>query len=212
MQPTNQHNSLEPPSGISAECETLSAAEVLKYRLRRNDDVLTYAEVLEFWKHSVEFCRFFNELLAASSLPAFRFETPCLTDASLDRPFEFVLLDASSFCQRKTDHRTFRNYFTEDEQNGGIVSFPSLGGDSLLVVPSPRTDDEAYGHLAAFVRKAPQTQTDVLWRVVSRHVAKRLRSGPVWLNTEGGGVAWLHVRIDSTPKYYSYMPYRQRVH
>ena len=25
---------------------------------------------------------------------------------------------------------------------------------------------------------------------------------PVWLSTEGSGVPWLHVRMDSRPKYY----------
>ncbi len=31
-----------------------------------------------------------------------------------------------------------------------------------------------------------------------------------WLNTEGGGVAWLHVRIDQRPKYYHYAPYKTK--
>ncbi len=31
---------------------------------------------------------------------------------------------------------------------------------------------------------------------------------PLWLSTAGGGVAWLHVRLDSRPKYYGYSPYK----
>jgi len=31
---------------------------------------------------------------------------------------------------------------------------------------------------------------------------------PTWLSTAGGGVAWLHVRLDTRPKYYRYNPYR----
>ena len=32
---------------------------------------------------------------------------------------------------------------------------------------------------------------------------------PVWVSTNGDGVAWLHVRIDERPKYYAYAPYRK---
>ena len=30
----------------------------------------------------------------------------------------------------------------------------------------------------------------------------------LWLSTHGKGVAWLHVRIDDSPKYISYIPYK----
>ncbi|EKX46959.1 hypothetical protein GUITHDRAFT_107309 [Guillardia theta CCMP2712] len=30
----------------------------------------------------------------------------------------------------------------------------------------------------------------------------------VWVNTEGSGVPWLHLRIDTRPKYYHYAPFR----
>ena len=36
----------------------------------------------------------------------------------------------------------------------------------------------------------------------------RVNEIPVWLSTAGGGVAWLHVRLDDRPKYYSYAPYK----
>jgi hypothetical protein len=84
----------------------------------------------------------------------------------------------------------------------------SLGGDAQLIVPSPRTEISAYGHLAAFLRQAPQRQLDAFWRVVSTAVQSRIGEKPLWLNTAGGGVAWLHVRLDSRPKYYGYAPYK----
>jgi hypothetical protein len=36
----------------------------------------------------------------------------------------------------------------------------------------------------------------------------RLGAKPVWLSTAGGGVSWLHVRLDDQPKYYGFEPYR----
>lgn len=86
--------------------------------------------------------------------------------------------------------------------------FPNLRGDALLVVPSPRTGNDAYGHLAAFLRHAPHQQLDEFWPVVSTAVKSRLGDHPLWLSTAGGGVAWLHVRLDSRPKYYGYSPYK----
>lgn len=66
-----------------------------------------------------------------------------------------------------------------------------------------------YGNLAAFFQNAPTDQHQALWRVVGRSVKERLVShSPLWLSVAGGGVAWLHVRLDSSPKYYRYGPYR----
>ena len=41
---------------------------------------------------------------------------------------------------------------------------------------------------------------------------KRLRYLDVmglWLSTAGLGVYWLHLRLDTRPKYYSFQPYRK---
>ena len=36
----------------------------------------------------------------------------------------------------------------------------------------------------------------------------RIGIQPIWLSTAGMGVPWLHVRLDSRPKYYAFGPYR----
>ena len=36
----------------------------------------------------------------------------------------------------------------------------------------------------------------------------RIDSNPLWLSTLGLGVAWVHIRLDRTPKYYQYAPDR----
>ena len=35
---------------------------------------------------------------------------------------------------------------------------------------------------------------------------------PVWLSTAGGGVDWLHMRLDERPKYYRHLPWRNWAH
>ena len=38
--------------------------------------------------------------------------------------------------------------------------------------------------------------------------ASALSDQPLWVSTCGLGVYWLHVRLDSFPKYYRYAPYQ----
>lgn len=129
-------------------------------------------------------------------------------------PFEFVLLDAQSLASRAPDAVTYSDYFTDDDNyknnDEGIVVFDNLGGDATLVAPSPRAGHEAYGHLATFVRNAPVKQIDSFWRVTGKTVESCVSDVPIWLSTAGGGVAWLHIRIDSYPKYYGHSEYRNR--
>ena len=37
---------------------------------------------------------------------------------------------------------------------------------------------------------------------------KKNKNKLLWLSTHGKGVAWLHFRIDDSPKYISYIPYK----
>lgn len=182
---------------------------VLRYVISRDGSILKFYEVLDLWQVDANFREFMSGLLAEAPFAAYCWETPGLSTANITQPFEFVLLDAPAFCSRATDQSTFRSCFTFDELHSGVVTFLNEGGDATLVVPSPRTDADAYGHLAAFVRQAPSAQVHALWQVVSASVKSVLSTRPLWLSTAGGGVAWLHIRLDSQPKYYGYLPYRR---
>ena len=117
-------------------------------------------------------------------------------------------MDTPGFNRRTTDPHTFRDQFKEAQEKD-VISFTNLGGDATLLVPTPRTEVDAYGHLAAFVRKAPPSQVDSMWKIIGATVEAAISGRPIWLSTAGGGVAWLHVRIDSSPKYYSHAAYRK---
>lgn len=165
------------------------------------------ADVLAAWRDDSAFCSFFDDLLAAAPFTAFRWETPAVTAADLDRPFESVLLDDPDL-DRPADPAAFAEHFSADP-SPAVVAFANLRGDAVLVVPCPRAAPAAYVHLAAFVRHAPADQRRDLWRIVADAVLRRLGSRPLWLSTAGAGVPWLHVRLDDRPKYYAYAPYRK---
>lgn len=192
---------------FDATVDTIDPNRITRYTLTRDAAPLSFSDVLDLWQKDANFRNYFTQLLADSPFAAYRWETPALTTSNAIQAFQFVLLNAPGFCARKTDRTAFDSYFTADDTDHGVVAFANLGGDATLVVPSPRMTVEAYGHLAAFIRLAPKPQIDALWRIVSNAVKTRIGRSPLWISTAGGGVAWLHVRIDSHPKYYGYSPY-----
>jgi hypothetical protein len=166
----------------------------------------TIADILQGWQSDPSFRSLFNALLADAPFAAFRWETPAVTATTVTKPFECVLLDNPSL-ERRPEPNAFAEHFSRPEIN--VVSFTNLGGDAILVVPCPIVDPSAYGHLASFVRLAPERQRQSLWQSVGEAMARRVGTKPVWLSTAGAGVSWLHVRLDDRPKYYGYSPYRQ---
>ncbi|MBA4029869.1 MAG: hypothetical protein C0478_02990 [Planctomyces sp.] len=147
-----------------------------------------------------------NQTLAEIPGMAFRWECPGITQERFDRPFECVVLDDQSL-HRTPDISPFASHLKQCQTL--VAVFDNLGGDATLVVPTKATDANAYGHLASFVRLAPDNQQDELWQRVGETLLWKVGAVPVWLNTAGAGVAWLHVRLDSRPKYYHHGPYRQ---
>ena len=138
---------------------------------------------------------------------AFYWELPPLTAATLDRDAEFVLIDAPMLARFPPERAPFAEHFGRGGDQDVIV-FANLGADAVLVVPCPLGPDENYPHLAAFLRNADKQQQRSLWQRTAQEMLRRLGTRPTWLSTAGGGVAWLHIRLDSRPKYYSYQPYR----
>jgi hypothetical protein len=126
----------------------------------------------------------------------------------VEQSFEFVLVDSPRLADVKPDPVAFRQYFESAASNAEIVAFANLGNDAYLIAPCPRAPLSAYAHLAAFIREAPDHQKHALWQAVGMALERRLDGRPLWLSTAGLGVYWLHLRLDSRPKYYSFQAYR----
>ena len=184
----------------------LPGGRVLKCSIDLGSSPLSYASVLDRWQNDAGFRNHFIQTLAKAPFSAFRWETPPVTNGSMNQPFEFVLLDSPDLLTRP-DPCAFSEHFRA-AQAGGIVEFSNLGGDAVLVVPCPGNRPLDYAHLAAFLRHAPAEQQHALWQAVAAAMQRRLGARPVWLSSAGGGVAWLHLRLDDRPKYYGYAAYR----
>jgi hypothetical protein len=146
--------------------------------------------------------------LAAEPFAAFFWELPPLSIEQRRLPFEFVVSDAPTLARAVADPAPFRRPLGSASQDG-IAEFENLGGDAWLVVPEPRAEGRYYTHLAAFLRGAPEPQRDALLARLGSAVRNRLSERPLWISTSGLGVYWLHVRLDSWPKYYQYGPYKR---
>ena len=191
---------------FASRSQQLFSGRVIKFAIENDSSPVSYAEVIRQWQNHSDFRAFFIDLLLNSPFPAYRWETPSVTMATADQPFEFVLIDSPEI-SLDPDPAAFAEHFEKTEP-GGVVEFPNLGGDAILIAPCPDEFKSDYGHLAAYLRNSHEPQQHLLWQLVGAVMQRRISSKPVWLNTAGGGVAWLHVRLDDRPKYYGYAPYR----
>ncbi len=178
-----------------------------------------------------------TDIISSSPYPSLYFEVPGTTwEQSSTDPFEFVLVRSNSlhaFAEGNPDRLSFEEHFreclSEKEQSDNnstptCCSFDNLGGDARLVAPMPdpdksnhsKVDDTKFSHIAIFMRSAPKHQIQQFWKLGASQYLSVLKekhesgssNGKTWFSTAGMGVAWLHLRLDSRPKYYSYGPFK----
>lgn len=139
---------------------------------------------------------------------------------SADDSYFAPQFDAQNPTTTTTTTITSNNDKSKAQNPAGVITFPNLGRDAILIVPTPLGTTEAisrtYGHLANFIREAPQWQIAATWRLVAEQYLQRMKvlqehdnNESVWLSTAGNGVPWLHFRLDSRPKYYHYKPFAE---
>jgi len=191
-----------------ARVESLDNSNSQRTSIQSGSSHLTFSEVAGLWQDNTRFRDFFISLLSMAPWPACFWETPPVTLRTFDRQFEFVLVESRALAAMQPDRTAFDAYFRSAGETEDVVAFGNLGGDALLVAPCPRAPSSAYPHLVAFSRLAPVWQQHALWRGVAKTLLSRLDDNPVWLSTSGLGVPWVHVRLDSRPKYYQFGQYR----
>lgn len=187
--------------------ETRQNGRLIHLTIEQEQTTLTYAQVLARWQSSQPFRAFWVQAVKRHvPFVAYKWETPPITMKNVQRPFECVFLD-TPYLDRTPDPHAFADQFPHAVPDT-ILQFQNLGGDATMLVPYPSDLTANYCHLASFIRYAPLVFQDELWQKVGTAVQQQLTPSPLWLSTAGGGVPWLHVRLDQRPKYYGYQPYR----
>ena len=187
-------------------------SNVLRYSYLDGDGCsLSFKQVMELWADVPSdgslFRGFHCQVLSDIPFAAYKWETPVVDTARQDRPFEFVALNAPHL-DRPQDQTAFQNKFDDTDDDKLTIAFPNLGKNAVLVVPRPSGSDVNYCHLASFLSTCSASEESSLWRQVGLSMLERISNKPVWLSTAGGGVAWLHIRLDDRPKYYGYREFR----
>lgn len=188
--------------------DTNLSDNILHITITEDGKPLNYLEVLKLWKNNTSFRNYFIELLRACPYRCFRWETPPLSIGPEARNFEFVFINSPEL-DLPPDSRDFDSHFKAQSQS--VIVFENLGGDANLVVPRPLENQLNYSHIGSFVRCAPIWQQHELWMSVAKTMLNALNETPLWLSTAGGGVPWLHIRLDTRPKYYVHKDYRNIV-
>lgn len=167
----------------------------------------TVGTVLYLFENEAIFVDTWCEALSASCMAAYCWECPPLHAALLDQSFQCVLVESPLLSRAKPDPAPFAEHFRAGQP---VAVFSSLGKDATLIAPSPRPGANC-AHLGSFLRTADREQLRAFWQQVGISARNAVGREPVWLSTAGLGVSWLHVRLDSRPKYYRYGAYRAMV-
>jgi len=175
---------------------------------------MTYGEFLDSLQKKENVLKEFIDILQESEFKTYFFETPKVTHNTLKKTtFEFVLARAQALESVTAEESTFQEYFGLCDKERKVTNFENLGRDAMMVVPCPDNEDSRiYSSIAPFMRKGPMDQVEEFWktsaRVMKEQVEKKNKN-PTWMSTSGLGVYWLHLRLDSRPKYYTFNPYTQ---
>lgn len=210
-----------------ARIDTSVEGGTIKSSFLKNGNTLTYIEAIKLLaKGDTQFVGLLNAAIAQHPSNAVFWECSSFTLGSIEQiPFEFVLIPSTDLDSIITDISSFRSHFAAHRNSipgpsepNEVTTFKSLGGDATLVVPCPSDlenlvyNPAEMAHLALFVRHAVPEHKAELWRAVGRTVLELLEDSALhqryWLSTSGLGVSWLHVRIDTVPKYYHWKEYK----
>ena len=118
------------------------------------------------------------------------------------------MVNSPQLARVSADPTPFLAQFRSKTAGQSIIAFENLGKDAELIVPCPMVTESEYAHFAAFVRNAPESQMHELFVSLANSLENKIGDTPTWVSTSGLGVYWLHIRLDTRPKYYSYQPYK----
>ena len=164
---------------------------------------MSFQEVCAAWRSDESFRAFWVDSLRGVPFEAYCWECRPVNEQNRSRPFECVFVSSPSLARMEPEPCVFAGHFRQDRD---AVTFGNLGGDAVLVAPCPAGASD-FSHIARFTRAASAARQDAFWQAVGDAADARVGSRPMWLSTAGHGVAWLHVRLDSSPKYYRHREY-----
>jgi hypothetical protein len=189
--------------------KTLIQPDIIKFLLQAVDEPVSFRTFFELCSSDESFADFLTEQLNQVGYDEFFWELPPITDITLDDAFECVCVSGPVLKRLKADPNPFASQFSKATEGQSVIVFQNLSGDATLISPIPVSKNTAcYAHFAKFLREGLEDQVREFWIALGTTALSRASKVPFWLSTAGLGVSWLHLRFDSRPKYYRYVPYK----
>jgi len=181
--------------------------DTVRFRLKKGNKNLTFKDVFELWKSNSAFVEFYKDELIKFDYQAFYWEHPAIKKEFLEKKYECILQRSRPLEYLPCDENAFKEYI---HVKGQVSDFINIGKDARLIVPTKRTDKEIYNHMGKFIRLAEREQVIEVFKRVGIAIFEEIEKQKlIWLNTAGLGVIWLHIRMDTRPKYYKTKWYKE---
>jgi len=127
--------------------------------------------------------------------------TPITNENSI---YEEKFIPNKSLNNMQQDWSTFDQYIKKSK-NKYVTNFYNLSGDTMLIVPIPK-QNQNFTTLKDFIDNASTIQQTHFWKEVAKQTRKLIKYNPkntkYWISVHGKGVPFLHIRICTEPKYY----------
>ena len=183
------------------------AENAVRFRFKNGKNNLSFGEVFVLWINNPEFVQFYKAELIKLDFEAFYWEHPAVKKEFLEKKYECILQRSKPLEHLPINERAFKDHIHLKEQ---AVDFMNLGKNARLVVPTKKSDKEIYNHLGKFIRFAEKEQIAEVFKKIGKSMLEEIESQKlIWLNTAGLGVIWLHIRMDTVPKYYKTSTYKK---
>ena len=152
------------------------------------------------WSEQIESWRSGNCLSYPSNIKSqFLWETsPIYKDKDTNYEEEFII--CKQLDNQVNDYSSFSEHIHKSKDSN-VVSFFNLSKTSKLIAPMPKNKD--YTSIKLFIDNADKEQQISFWKKIAEEIDNILiNNDKIWVSTHGLGVPYLHVRIDTFPKYY----------
>jgi len=153
-----------------------------------------------------DFIKFYKDEIIKLDYKAFYWEHPAINKEFLPKKYECILQRSKPLEYLPSNEIAFQDYLFYKEQ---VADFMNIGKNARLVIPTKKSDKEIYNHMGKFITGATQEQIIAVFNRVGKIIINEIEEQElIWLNTAGLGVIWLHIRMDTTPKYYKTKRYK----
>lgn len=173
------------------------------FSFSRNGKRLNSEAFFQLLKESDQFCLLFHEQLKSISKKYpkgfFLRSSPILFTEKANGNYFFFTAISHEFSTKEIDFNAFNGKLSDQSP----VAFKSTGkSGATLVCPEKNASSTYFHHLSSFCEHATDEQAIALWKSVAQEALKQPKDRLFWVNTDGTGVSFLHVRIEPTPYYY----------